>query len=115
MLADRVHVWVVESPENTTATEAYWASAAAGSGSSIESGITKFTPSGETAEDWCVDVIDSLDLHHNGYSHEPGYTALEVYGVAPSARIAAVYSEYGFTEFQETESSFVARKQAVME
>jgi hypothetical protein len=111
-LADRVHVWVAESPENTRATESYWASLPPGSGYDIESGITKFTPTGESMEDWCVGVIASLDVHHNQYSHDPGYTVLEVYGAAPSERITAAFSHLGFSEFEPTEAGFLARKVA---
>ena len=110
-LADRLHAWVAESPMNTPASEAYRASLPPGSDYSIESGITKFTPSGDTAEDWCVGVIiASLDVHHNPYSHDPGYTVLEVYGAAPSGKIVAAFSEYGFSEFRSTDDGFVARK-----
>jgi hypothetical protein len=83
-----------------------------GSDYTIESGITKFTPSGGTAEDWCVGVIDSLDVHHNQYSHDPGYTVLEVYGATLSEKIAAAFFKYGFFEFRNTDGGFVASKVA---
>lgn len=90
--------------------EKRWASSSPRTESSIETGVTTFTPHGSTPEEWCIGVIDALDQHHNSYSHDPGYTLLEVYGVAPSKEIQTVFAEFGFAEFTVTPDGFVARK-----
>jgi hypothetical protein len=71
-----MHVWVVESSENRKVAEQLWATGLRG----MEvGGVTTFGK-GSTAgaEKLCLDVIESIDLHH--YYHDPPYSVLEVVG-----------------------------------
>jgi hypothetical protein len=109
-LSNRMHTWLVDSSSNCAAAEAIWAAKVPGTPYSVESGVTTFKPYGATPEDWCVDIVGSIDDHHNSYAHTPGYTVLEVYGVAHSERIRAAFQEVGFTQFTNTVGGFNATK-----
>jgi hypothetical protein len=110
-LAQRIHTWAVDAPTNKEAAQRYWAKLADPSAHGIEKGITTFvhTPHGKP-EEWCADIIGSLDLHHNEYSHSPGYSVLEVYGARPTEEVKTVFRECGLVDFQLTDFGFVARK-----
>jgi hypothetical protein len=110
LVAARVHTWAVDTPDNRRVAERVWADLPAPGQYNIENGITTFTPHGAGPDDWCISVIDELDLHHNNYSHDPGYTVLEVYGVTLSAQIRESFEEYGFVRFDEIVNGFIARK-----
>lgn len=108
-LSTRLHTWVVESPQNASVTHEVWNALPKGK-NGIESGVTIFKPFGKTREDWCIAVIDALDLHHNDHSHDPGYSVLEVIGVAASEAIRDEFSEFGFEFFRDTDDGFIAQK-----
>lgn len=109
-LSSRLHVWTVDSPANREVAEELCSALPSPGNYNIESGVTIFTPHGATAEDWCLGTIDSLDQHHDSSSHDPGYTVLEVYGIAPSDTIRRAFSEFGFAEFVATAYGFIAQK-----
>jgi hypothetical protein len=109
-LSSRLHVWVADTPKNRKVIEEIWSALPTRGEHNIESGVTIFTPHGITAEDRCLGVIDSLHQHHDSSSHVPGYTVLEVYGVAPSDAIRQVFSEYGYAKFVVTAYGFAAQK-----
>ena len=109
-VAARVHTWAVDTPENRRVAERLWAALPAPGEYNIENGVTAFTPRGTGPEEWCISVIEEVDLHHNHHSHDPGYTVLEVYGVTLSPRIREGFEEYGFVRFDETADGFIARK-----
>lgn len=109
-LSSRLHVWAVDTSTNRKVAEEIWSALPSPGTYKIESGVTIFTPHGTTAEDWCLGVIDSLDQHHDSLSHEPEYTVLEVYGVAPSDAILKAFPKFGFAEFVATAYGFIAQK-----
>ena len=109
-LSLRLHVWAVDTLPNRRVAEEIWSALPSPGAYNIESGVTIFTPYGKAAEDWCLGAIDSLDQHHDSSSHEPGYTVLEVYGVAPSAAIRKAFQTFGFAEFVATAYGFIAQK-----
>jgi hypothetical protein len=76
----------------------------------IETGVTTFKPQGVGAEEWCLAIVDQLDMHHNHYSHDPTYSVLEVYGARLSERIREEFSHYGLVQFEETMQGFIAKK-----
>ncbi|VWC77128.1 hypothetical protein BCO18442_00976 [Burkholderia contaminans] len=55
-------------------------------------------------------MLGSVDEHHNGYSHDPGYTVLEVYGIAFTERLRPAFTELGFSSFEQTAYGFRAIK-----
>jgi hypothetical protein len=110
-LAARVHAWVVRTPANETVAQELWSSQSKTSPPSIETGVTTFETEGlSSPEEWCIDVLDTLDLHHNNYSHHPGYSVLEVYGLKFHDRLKAPFAQLGFTTFENTDYGFRATK-----
>jgi hypothetical protein len=105
-LAARMHVWVVESTENRKVAEQLWATGLRG----MEvGGVTTFGKGSIAgAEKLCLDVIESIDLHH--YYHDPPYSVLEVVGARLSPSLQEELGKFGFTKFTETPEGFRASK-----
>src|SRR4051794_11179018 len=87
-LLNRLPMWMADTEPNRSAAERIWAvhKAAGHSTDHTQVGaLTTFTinPSA-TPESWCIEALDTVAGHHDRYSHSPGYSAVEVYGVAPS-------------------------------
>jgi hypothetical protein len=101
--------WVVDSAENWLVIRSLWKER---SPETQLEGITsfKFDPTG-VPEDWLLDEISTIDLHHGEYSNDPPYSVLNVIGVAWSDRIAEVLSEYGFVSHEPTAEGFVTRRE----
>lgn len=108
-LAARVHTWAIDTPTNRAVAERMW-KATESEGHDIETGVTTFKPQGAGAEEWCLAVVDQLDVHHNHYSHDPAYSVLEVYGARLSERIREEFGRYGLVHFEETTQGFIAKK-----
>jgi hypothetical protein len=110
-LAAKMHTWIVATPENSAAAELIWNSSANATGNRLESGVTTFISDLKSdREGWCDEILDSIDEHHNSYSHDPGYTVLDVYGVMLTERLRLVFAECEFTSFEQTEFGFRACK-----
>jgi hypothetical protein len=94
-------VWAVNSPVNAAAAE-----------KAIQSGLsfTLLFANGETTEEWCLNHLDSVDQHHNEYSHKPGYSVLRVVGTPLTPRIETYLPEFGFVKWQSTSNGFYAYK-----
>src|SRR6185295_20295345 len=82
-LASRMHVWAIDSAANRQVAEKVWAAGARGT---IEVGVTTFGRGSSSIdrEADCLNVLESLDLHHGAYSHDSPYSVLEVVGVSVS-------------------------------
>ena len=109
-LSARVHVWAVDTSPNLKIAQSIWNALPSHGEHSVESGVTIFTPYGAIGEDWCLGIIADLNLHHDSSSHDPEFTVLEVYGVAPSQAIREAFSEFGFVDFHGTSYGFAAKK-----
>jgi hypothetical protein len=103
-VADIMATWVADTPFNRPLAEQYWRDHPARS--SAESLTTFKVASTKSPEDWCAGVLSDVDLHHGFYSHNPPYSAVEVFGVALSARLRSAFAEFGFTQFQERTDGF---------
>jgi hypothetical protein len=103
-LVERMPVWMADTETNRTAVGHVRSSRAhAHDGQSIEhtavGAVTTFTVDAiAPRETWCLDILGTVAGHHDRYSHSPGYSALEVYGVAPTPRLRAALVDYGLTE-----------------
>jgi hypothetical protein len=107
-LAARMPVWIVDSAVNRAWAEQHWREHP---GQSHTSGVTIFlgAPS-HTREAWCMDQLAAVDLHHGEYSHDPPYSVIEVYGVAPSAVLVKAFAEYGMNSITVTMDGFKATR-----
>ncbi len=76
-LAERMHVWAVESPANRAAAEVVWPKYGA---STIDRGVTLFARAGEMDEPQWSWLLGMIDLHHGPDSEDQPYRAIEVHG-----------------------------------
>lgn len=100
-LAQRLHVWVCNTPTNREAAEKAVADLPPGAVWN-EVGVTTFGR-GEivSPQDMVTHHIGDIDLHH------PLWSQIEVYGVRLNDALRAAWQEYGANEFRETPEGFV--------
>lgn len=111
-LAAKMHVWVVGTPQNLAIVQRIWDRLPKGSSHDIESGVTSFHETlGSCPLEWCLNVLGTIDQHHDEFSHDPPYSLLEVYGLFFSEPLRASFCEHGFTSFESTSQGFIARKE----
>jgi hypothetical protein len=100
-LARRMHVWVVGTPQNRTAAEAFWQKSPGAPPS--EAGITTFT-SGPNVEplERLPSLLDTVEQHH------PALSRIELYGIERSAAVLAVLAAFGFSSIASVSGGFRA-------
>jgi hypothetical protein len=105
-VAQRMPLWIVDTLVNRAAAEEHWH---ANPGQSHTEGVTtfKFDERG-TPEQWCSDVLSSVDLHHGQDSHDPPYGVVEVFGTHLTQELRAEFAGLGFTDFSERLDGFRA-------
>ena len=104
-LADRVHVWAIDTPENRRKAEAVWRRRV---GNQHELSMTLF-PFDPVAPDQIVlDVLESIDLHHGEFSQSPAWSRAKVYGALPTPSLTTELHRFGFFHIDEIDGGFVA-------
>jgi hypothetical protein len=99
--------WVVDTPGNHAVIQRIWAD----SPHRGSVGITSFKVApNASAEDWALDVLGTIDMHHGQDSEPPLYSALRVVGVRLSPGVQPEFESYGFIKFEETPDGFIAYK-----
>jgi hypothetical protein len=75
-LAERIHVWAIDSPINRPVAERVWNQLA---DSGLERGVTLFRAKADEVPDESVaQILGDVDLHHGAYSHTPPVSTLEI-------------------------------------
>lgn len=110
-LLGRMPVWMADTEANHGA--AVRVQAARAQSNAVDhtaiGALTTFTADAySTPESWCLGILDTVAGHHDRYSHSPGYSGLEIYGVEPSARLLAALAEYRLTEIASFQGGFRA-------
>lgn len=101
-------VWIAMSTSNESVVRSLWASQVS---TDHLTGITGFRfDEGVSAEDLFLAELDTIDLHHGPHSSASSYVEIAVRGARPTAEVRAGLSEFGFTDFTETEDGFTARR-----
>jgi hypothetical protein len=101
-------VWIIHSPLNATAVNAWWSNHEERRGSTS---VTMFAPApGTTLEAAVVGTIGTIDVHHGPEAQEFPFSILSVCGVKASAVIRETLRTYGLTELCDTSDGFVATK-----
>ena len=97
--------WVADTVPNKPVIQRMW--------SQKRDGITSFqiAPTA-TPEDWLIDILDQVELHHGEYSQSSPYSALQVVGTELSRRLRAELESYGFNRFEHAPDGFLAHKTA---
>ncbi len=109
-LAQRLHVWVCNTPANREAVEKAVAALPPGAVWN-EAGATTFRVSeNDSPEGMVLDQLSTIDLHHGESSHDPAWSQIEVYGVRLNDALRAAWQEYGVNEFRETPEGFVCSR-----
>ncbi len=105
-VAPRMPVWIADTPRNRLAVEQHRTRY---HGQQSADGVTTFTVDPNTSsEDWCAKVLSTVDLHHGRLSHNPPYSALEVFGATLTPALRATLGDLGFDLFTEREDGFRA-------
>ncbi|HSE15699.1 MAG TPA: hypothetical protein VLB46_01520 [Pyrinomonadaceae bacterium] len=108
VLANMAHVWVVDTPPNRAVAAEYWSEHPT---SGPESGITIFKVSDvDSRFENCVNIIETIDLHHGPYSSDPPYSVLEVIGLPLTDEAKAALEDLGFETFETTVEGFRAKR-----
>ena len=111
-LAARLHVWIIDTPENKAATEALWREG--GHAPSIEHGATTFSARQTDPPDEVVaSILGDIDLHHGEYSHVPPWSGLEVFGTNPTPCLVAALAARGFSKVVLTPDGFESWRESV--
>ena len=105
-LADRIHVWVADTPQNRMAAELI---RKAEPTFDFARGVTLFSINADQGRDvWAADIIGTIETHHGSYTHDPPVSCLEVFGVPAGEPLKRVLARYGFTHVVERGNAFQA-------
>ncbi len=102
--------WVADTVTNQPVIKSIWAAHPA---DEPLAGITSFrVATDRTPEDWLLDILDAVELHHGQHSQLPAYSVLRVVGAPLSPRLRREFGECGFVRFEDSADGFVAHKLA---
>jgi hypothetical protein len=106
-IAERGPVWIAATPANCAAAERWWR---AHYPYREHEGVTTFVvaPSA-SAEQRCLDVLPTVDLHYGAYDdNPPSYDAVQVLGAQPTPELIDFLAENGYTEIRAWPGGFRA-------
>ena len=104
-LAERCHVWVVDTPANRQAAEAVWASGP----SDRTHGVPTFkTYEGESIESSLINLLPIIDEHHGLRAECATDVVLEVLGTGLTATLRSELDELGPFDICDDAAGFVA-------
>ena len=108
-LAQRMPVWIADTPENRAVAKALWHGDVATRASETLHEVTTFVVNPATSpEEQMVNILDTVDLHHGEYSQDPPYRYLEVFGALPTETVRRELNRFGFILSQESAGWFRA-------
>ena len=102
-LAERMHVWAVESPANRAAAEVVWPKYRSGR---MDRGVTLFARTGEMDEPQWSGLLGMIALHHGPDSEDPPYQVVEVFGYPLKNDLRQWFSASGFGAAMPTAEGF---------
>jgi hypothetical protein len=103
-LSQRMHVWVCDTPPNRRVAESCWQLPVE---DPLEQGVTTFkVADSDTPEAMLLEVLDTVDLHHGTYSHDPPWDSLLIIGCAPTPAVRKALAELGVDRLVEVEDGF---------
>jgi hypothetical protein len=108
-LSQKMHVWVCDSPTNKRSAEAVRVTSA---GQSIELGVTTFRIADQDSpETMLLDVLDTVDLHHGSYSHNPPWSELHIYGTTATPGVQLALAKFGARVIDQSQNGFRCARQ----
>jgi hypothetical protein len=108
-LADRCHVWLVESEENAKAAQSYWARSRA-EDSELASGVTTFARGAGMPEQALDMALELVEDHHGEFAHDPPLSEVLIVGLDPTNAVLGVLREWGFIEIQSSVEGLLGKK-----
>jgi hypothetical protein len=106
-LATRMHVWIVNTPENVSAARVVRDEGGLGTAYSLERQVTTFDAIlSDPPDKIAVDILDTIDEHHSEFSHMPPWSILEVYGAQPTAAFLNALAELRFSSPEDIDGGF---------
>lgn len=99
------HVWVVTSPSNERAVQAYWQNPAQVFSVTMFNEVDAEAPAVER-----LNIVGVVEEHRWDYSDTHEYPILEVIGLPLDAAAADYLRTFGFTGFEERSNGFVAHR-----
>ena len=107
-LAKRVHVWACESRQNAKVARQLWRE---NPEHSLESGVTTFqVKASDSPQDMCIGILGAIEDHHGGWSHDPPWSILEVYGADLTDGVKRALNGLGFECLEEGKGFFTASR-----
>jgi hypothetical protein len=107
-LAALGHVWVIDTPANLAAASEYWAQ---NQKHEVKTGITTFKSSeNESRLESCLNILETIDLHHGKYSSHLPYSVLEIIGLRLTDEVKSAIKALGFGTFESTVEGFRAMR-----
>ena len=102
-------VWIAATPANRAAAERWWR---ARYPYREHEGVTTFIVAPDkSAEERCLDVLPTVDLHYGAYDdHAPSYDAVQVWGARPIPELTDFLAENGYVEISEWPGGFRASR-----
>jgi hypothetical protein len=101
-LADKMPVWIADTPPNRTMAESSWKGGNAN--------ITTFRVVGDDPGEWCQLIIPQVLLHHGENSQFPPIDSIEVFGTSSTKSLRDAFSKHGFTISSKRPDGFRATR-----
>ena len=99
-LVEQMPVWMADTPQNRRSLDRVRASY---SGADV---TTFKVDLNATAETWCEEELDMIELHHGPYSKSPPYSALQIYGAELTPGLRGALAELGFKTAARIDGGF---------
>ena len=107
-LLERMPVWIVDSDTNRRVAKQIWAESYVADHTG-PGGLTTFRAEPtKSPEEWCAAILWSVAGHHDAYSHDPGYSAIEVFGAELTSGLTHALAEFRLTEVRPFPGGFCA-------
>ena len=110
-LAKRLHVWIVRTPINEVAAEMATESQPDKIEDPLAAGATVFNPHGDTPDEWCRNILDTVEDQHGPYAHNPELSILEVIGTPLTDTLRQEFEDEEYGRFEERPDGFVAYRE----
>lgn len=108
-LAERMHVWIVDTPENGSAATRVWVRS--DDQYSFESGVTTFKADlNASPEQNAAAILPVVEEHHGVERHAPPCTRIEVFGARLESGMRSVFEAWGYMDVTYRPGGFVALK-----
>ena len=111
-IAERMHVWAVNSTKNSAAAKEWWHK---NNDIFFQKGISTFEyNSNQTPEEIASRIIETIDDHHVAdYDEEfgeiPEWSVIEVYGCSLKSPIKETLQQFDISEFEKTVFGFIGK------